>query len=82
MSSKEHGSRATSGQASPSSRAQDGREPALDSRRTFRLQNSTVTLEPGLRGPLARVVRLDGVDYAGPLPPETIEALAEVADRG
>lgn len=45
----------------------------------FRLANSFVVLEPGPGGPIARVERTDGVDYAGPLPEPTVDALRELA---
>ena len=48
-------------------------------RKQFELSNSTVILEYGPAGVIARIERPEWVDYAGPLPSETIEALAEVA---
>jgi len=45
----------------------------------FDLAHSTVFLEHGPAGIVARVERHDRVEYAGPLPQATIDALAEVA---
>lgn len=48
----------------------------------FELQNSIVTIEDGPAGALARIEhrRRRRVEYAGPLPSGTVDALAEVAD--
>lgn len=80
MSTKTPGLLAAPSTRQPTGRAQDGREAAQHDGRTYHLQNSTVTIEAGVTGPLARVTRRDGVEYAGPLPEATIEALSEVAD--
>jgi hypothetical protein len=46
----------------------------------FELANSTVVLEDGPAGTIARVERDGTVDYAGPLPTETVLAIVEVAE--
>lgn len=43
------------------------------------LRNSVVHLEKGAAGIIARIERLNGIEYGGPLPPETVDALREVA---
>lgn len=61
--------------------AQDGKIEASRANSNgdcFVLAHSKVYLENGPAGVLARVERYDVVEYAGPLPQETIEALAEV----
>lgn len=46
-------------------------------REEFELANSVVRIESGR---IARIVRMDGrTEYVGPLPDETVDALAEVA---
>lgn len=45
--------------------------------KAFELANSVVIIEAGR---IARVERVDGREYAGPLPPATIAALEEVAN--
>ena len=46
---------------------------------TLQLANSTVTLEAGPVGTIARVEHDDGdTDFAGPLPRRTIAAMVEV----
>lgn len=60
-------------------RSESADNKAPTDRERFVLANSTVTLERGPAGPVARVER-DGVtDYAGPLPRATIDALREVS---
>jgi hypothetical protein len=44
------------------------------------LANSSITLETGPAGTVARVDRVDGTEYAGPLPETTIAALREVGE--
>lgn len=44
----------------------------------LQLGHARIVLEHGPAGVLARIERVDGTDYAGPLPDETIEALREV----
>lgn len=48
-------------------------------RKEFVLANSVITLE---RGDIARIERGNRVEYAGPLPERTINALSEVALNG
>lgn len=48
----------------------------------YQLQNSIVTLEHGPAGPIARIVKGERTEYAGPLPQETIRAIEEVATDG
>jgi len=46
---------------------------------TLQFANSTVTLEPGPVGTIARVEHDDGdTDFAGPLPESTVHALRQV----
>lgn len=48
----------------------------------FQFPHSVVTVEDGPAGPVARVERVSGkykLDYAGPLPDPTLEAIREVA---
>lgn len=57
-----------------------GREAARDDTTAYRFKNSIVQLERGPAGTLARIERDDVTDWAGPLTPETIDAIEEVAD--
>lgn len=43
------------------------------------LRNSVVRLEEGAAGIIARIERRTGVEYAGPIPRTTIDALVEVS---
>lgn len=54
-------------------------EQGTDRRKEFELRNTHVVIEHGPAGLLARIERIDGVDYAGPLSPATVDALGEVA---
>lgn len=46
---------------------------------TFDLAHSTIVLEDGPAGPVARIERSGRTEYAGPLPEETVDALREVS---
>lgn len=50
-------------------------------RETYRTANTTVRIEPGPAGVLARIERDGRVEYAGPLDDDTVDALREVAGR-
>jgi hypothetical protein len=58
-------------------------EPDRAVRNLF-FRHSTIRLEPGPAGTVARIDhdRRDGTEYAGPLPEATVEALRSVANRG
>lgn len=85
----EPGPWAAPGETSPPGRARGAREGAPERptrgtdleppARELELANSVVTLERGPGGPIARIERVGATDYAGPLPPETVDALREVA---
>ena len=45
---------------------------------TITLANSVVELEAGPAGTIARIHRVDGVEYAGPIDDQTTAALREV----
>jgi hypothetical protein len=64
-------------------RTKDGRIDAKENTR-LRLRNSTVTLERGPAGTIAKIDRDDtsGIEYAGPIDDTTASALVDVAFRG
>lgn len=67
----------------PDARGQrDRRKVSDDRQREFELAHSTVVLEYGPVGVIARVDRGETTDYAGPLPTSTIDAMAEIAGEG
>jgi hypothetical protein len=67
----------------PAERRTDGRIDAKENTR-LRLRNSTVTLEHGPAGTIAKIDRdgTDGIEYAGPIDDTTASALVAVAFRG